>query len=268
MRTWLVALPFILSSLTAHAVEGEPAQKSKANAFGSNKGYLATTALPDSASLLPQPPVPGSAAQSRDEAEAQHALTLRGTSRWEQAIRDADLRAPTEQFECALGIKVSKTDTPHLARLLNRSMIDFAYSSMAAKRKYQRPRPFMVNGAPICTPDFEKVLRLDGSFPSGHSAYGWGTALILAEIAPERANDLLVRGRAYGQSRVICNVHWLSDTEEGRVIASATFARLHSQKDFQSDLKAARKEIAKARNTGAHPSESQCANERAALAAQ
>jgi acid phosphatase (class A) len=31
--------------------------------------------------------------------------------------------------------------------------------------------------------------------------------LILAELAPERATPILNRGRAYGESRVVCGVH-------------------------------------------------------------
>ena len=30
----------------------------------------------------------------------------------------------------------------------------------------------------------------------GHTAIGWGFALILSELAPDRADDLLARGRA------------------------------------------------------------------------
>jgi acid phosphatase (class A) len=64
---------------------------------------------------------------------------------------------------------------------------------------------------------------------------------------------------------VVCNVHWLSDTEEGRVMASATVARLHDQAEFRSDLEAARNEIAAARAVGRKPARD-CAVEAARLA--
>ena len=70
------------------------------------------------------------------------------------------------------------------------------------------------------------MLREDGSYPSGHNAIGWASALILAEIAPERADLVLARGRAFGQSRVICNVHWQSDASEGRTMGAAAVARM------------------------------------------
>ncbi len=48
----------------------------------------------------------------------------------------------------------------------------------------------------------------DGSYPSGHTAAGWGWALAFSQINPERSNELFMCGLAFGQSRVICNAHW------------------------------------------------------------
>ena len=48
---------------------------------------------------------------------------------------------------------------------------------------------------------------MDGSCPSGHTDIGWGWALILSEIAPDRTDAILERDRAFGESRVVCNVH-------------------------------------------------------------
>ena len=124
----------------------------------------------------------------------------------------------------------------------------------------------MVDGAPSCTPDEEPALRKDGSYPSGHSAISWGWALILAEAAPDRVDAILARGRAFGQSRVECNAHWLSDTEEGWLMASGVIARLHDNADFRADLAAARTEIEAARVKGLGPTRD-CAREAAQLAA-
>jgi acid phosphatase (class A) len=134
------------------------------------------------------------------------------------------------------------------------------------KVKYQRARPFTVNGSPPCTPELDGALRADGSYPSGHSAIGWGWALALAEAAPDRADQVLARGRAFGQSRVVCNVHWLSDAEEGRVMAAGVVARLHADETFRADLAAAKAELAKVRAAGSKPARN-CATEAAQLAA-
>jgi acid phosphatase (class A) len=231
-------------------------------------GYLPRGAAPNSLTLLPAPPAPGSAAQARDDAAAKAAVAASGGRRWAQAIEDADLHFPevAETFSCAVGVRITEADTPRLYGLLRRTLVDVGLSTYPTKMKYQRARPFMSDGGSTCTPSEEAALRKDGSYPSGHSAVGWGWALILVEAAPERADAILARGRAFGQSRIACNVHWLSDVEEGRVMASATVARLHDEAAFEADLTAAKAEIDSARAKGLSPSRD-CAKEAAQMAA-
>jgi acid phosphatase (class A) len=122
-----------------------------------------------------------------------------------------------------------------------------------------------VNKAPACTPEKETRLRDDGSYPSGHTAIGWAWALILSEIAPDQMDAILARGRAYGQSRVVCNVHWESDVIEGRTIGAAAVARLHNDSTFLADLAAAKVELAAVRAKGSVPARD-CPSEAAELA--
>ena len=88
---------------------------------------------------------------------------------------------------------------------------------------------------------------------------------MLAEVAPERADALLQRGRDFGQSRLVCNVHWQSDIDAGRIMAAATVARLHADPAFRSDLATARTEIEATRGAGLRPG-GDCAGEAASLA--
>lgn len=238
-----------------------------AKADGPAVGYLPSTALPDSLQLVPPPPASGTAAQALDEAVARRSAALRDTPRWSQAQADADLRFPRAAgtFACALGVEVSETATPHLYQLLRRSAVDLGRATGAAKEHYKRQRPFLVNGQALCTPEGRDHLARSGSYPSGHSSVGWGWALILAEIAPERTDDLLARGRSYGESRNVCNVHWHSDVVQGRQVGAGTVARLHADPVFVADLAAARAEVASARQQGAAPSRD-CAAETVALA--
>ena len=218
-------------------------------------GYLDRAMAPDSLALVPPPPAPGSPGMALDEAVSRQALALHGTPRFTQATRDADLSFPAgaSQFACALGIPVDRTRTPHLYRLLERSRIDASAATKAAKNHYRRPRPFMLNGQPTCTPEDEEELRGNGSYPSGHSAIGWAWALILVEADPGRTDALLDRGRNYAESRLVCNVHWQSDVLEGRHMGAAAVARLHDNAEFRADLAAARGEIAAARAAGLKP---------------
>lgn len=229
-------------------------------------GYLATDAVPSSLLQVPPPPGAGSAALALDENIAERSFALYNTPRWQLAISDADLSFPhaAGTFSCVLGIAVSPSETPRLYRLLRRSMTDLGASTGSAKKHYQRTRPFVLNNKPMCTPNDREGLEHDGSYPSGHNAIGWGWALILAEISPQQADALLVRGRSFGESRNVCNVHWHSDVMQGRLVGAGTVARLHADAAFRADLLAARDEIAAARAQGAKPTRD-CANEAAAL---
>ena len=152
-----------------------------------------------------------------------------------------------------MGIPITEEDTPHLYMLLRRTGADAGLSTYTAKRQYQRKRPFMMNDEPICTPDEEELLRKDGSYPSGHTALGWAWALILTEIAPDSADAILARGRAFGESRNVCNVHWHSDVAEGRFMGAATVAKLHANPAFRNEVEAAKAEFTAVRARGLKP---------------
>ena len=149
----------------------------------------------------------------------------------------------TEAFNIVLDIKISEENTPHLYMILRRTLADAGLSTYAAKNHYQRQRPFMHNNAPTCTPDEEEALRKDGSYPSGHTAIGWAWALILAEVFPAQADVILERGKEFGISRNVCNVHWHSDVVYGRMMGAAAVAKLHANPQFVIDLEAAKAEI-------------------------
>jgi acid phosphatase (class A) len=230
-------------------------------------GYLPRNALPNSLALLPSPPAAGSAALAYDEETSRKALTLRGTPRWTLANEDANLMFPQAAgtFSCALNAPITEEDTPHLYMLLRRTLMDAATSTNKAKDHYMRTRPFAVNKEPICPTDEGKPYIKGGSFPSGHTATGWAWALILSEISPEQTDAILARGRVFGESRMICNVHWQSDVTEGRFMGAATVARLHADPTFRADLEAAKAELAAARAKGPKP-QRDCAAEAAAMA--
>jgi acid phosphatase (class A) len=212
-------------------------------------GYLPQAAVPDSIALLPPPPAEGSDAIALDQEINRTDLALQGTPRWRLAGMDANLSFPwaAGDFACSLDISVTQLDTPRLYRLLRRAMADAGASNGAARDKYKRERPFQVNKQPTCTPGAEESLASSGSYPSGHTAIGWTWALILSETSPERSEAILARGRAFGESRLVCNVHWESDVIEGRLLGAATVARLHADPTFLADLDAAKAEVAAAR---------------------
>ena len=209
------------------------------------EGYLPHEKMPNSLLLVSPPPEEGSAALELDMEIATKFVAMEDEARKEQATKDAILHFPeaAEAFNIVLDINISEENTPHVYMILRRTLADAGLSTYAAKDHYQRARPFMINGSPTCTPEEEEYLREDGSYPSGHTAIGWAWALILTELFPDQADVILERGKQFGISRNVCNVHWHSDVIAGRMMGAAAVARLHANADFLIDMAAAKKEL-------------------------
>ncbi len=269
-RVASVVAAFVLSACaTAPAPAPQPAATSPGASLGFLPGFLQREVLPNSLLLLPPPPAVGAPAFAADEAAYRSTRALRGTPRWDLAVQDADLRFPGSlgTFSCAIGAPITPQDTPLLYDLLRRSTTDGAVATNAAKDHYKRVRPFAEYNEESCTPKEEGILRTNGSYPSGHTAIGWTWALILTELSPQHADAILQRGYAFGQSRVICGVHWQSDVNEGRVVAAGVVARLHADDGFNVALREAKKELDAVYRKGLKPTRD-CAAETAALVPQ
>tara|TARA_X000000950_G_scaffold2528_1_gene2634 strand:+ start:65 stop:883 length:819 start_codon:yes stop_codon:yes gene_type:complete len=220
------------------------------------KGYLPDNAVPDSLQLLPPPPQLGQPEHALDDTVSRRSFPLPGTPRWNLAAADADLGFPqaASTFSCAIGAPISEEATPTLVMLLRRTLTDAGLSTYKAKNHYGRKRPFLENGKPICSPEDQAKLTTDPSYPSGHTAVGWAWALILSEMVPQRRNEILARGLAYGESRHLCNVHWASDVMNGQLMGAAAVALLHTNAEFEADFIAAKAEVNAAKAKGLPPS--------------
>ncbi len=229
-------------------------------------GYLSPKLLPDSLALLPKPPAAGSPQAAADLDMHRNTRALRGGPRWNLAAQDAVLKFPiaADTFSCALDMPILAQSTPHLNMLLRRVLVDAGLSTYKAKDTYNRRRPFVELGEGSCYPPDEPSLIKDGSYPSGHAALGWAWGLVLAGLAPDKADAVLQRAHAFGQSRVVCGVHWQSDVDSGRVMGAAAVARLQSDPTYAAQAALARSEIQEARARG-QKSRRDCAAEAAAL---
>ena len=229
-------------------------------------GYLPIKERIDSKAILPAPPSTP-AETATDEAISRAALSLKGSERWKLAARDANVNFPDAAgvYSCALGSPITQKDTPYLYQLLRRVASDAGYAGDGAKELYKRNRPFVINKQAPCTPEEMDRLGADRSYPSGHSSTGTAWALVLAELAPDRVIPILKRGQAFAESRVVCNMHWQSDTVQGRFVGVYSYGRLQASSEFQSDMRMARKEVAAARALGLPPNRD-CDEEARALA--
>jgi acid phosphatase (class A) len=207
-------------------------------------GYLAERE-PDFLSMMPPYPVFNSMQDEADVATLRQWQQPDDSLRWQLA--NADVKMSYDRFAQAFATEINPVDTPLLVHLLDRVEQDVQAVAFSAKNFYDRPRPYQrfqmehVCGAEKAPPP-EVPLKGGSSYPSGHTSFGWAAALILAEVVPERAQTLLARGHEYGESRVVCGVHYPSDIVGGELVATVVVARLHSVPQFSRDLACAKQE--------------------------
>ena len=200
----------------------------------------------DSLALLPPPPAVDSIDFMNDKAQYDAGKLLRNTERGKQAYHDAHVTGDgvAAALSGAFGTEITQDNTPELFKLVMKMREDAGdLATRSAKNHYMRIRPCAFYHEPTCRPDEESTLSTNGSYPSGHTAIGWATALVLAEINPPRQGTILQRGYEMGQSRVICGYHWQSDVTAARLVASAIVARLHAEPTFAAQLQRAKTEF-------------------------
>lgn len=200
----------------------------------------------DSLYYLPPPPKEGDAAFENDKAAYRNGFKMKGSPRWKQAAEDADLHQANQArvWSEALGVKIGEATTPETWKMLGELLVVGAdYASNRAKQHYMRTRPFVVFHNPTCLPADEPELRTNGSYPSGHTAFGTVMALVFSQAKPERAKELMKKGYEFGQSRVICGAHWQSDVDAGRYVGAAEYARLETLPEFHKQIEQIKAEL-------------------------
>jgi acid phosphatase (class A) len=248
----LAALSLMVpAAASAQSLEGVKRPEGEAKP----EGYLAKGSV-DYRLLVGPPPVPDSLLDQIDMSISQRFQAAVAPDRWETAQLDSKMVYP--RFADAFGRPIDRAHSPRLIQLLNRVMRDAADPVWTAKEIFQRPRPYQryqltrrCGSSPIPAPD--KEPRGGSSYPSGHTVYGWATALLLAEVAPDRAPQILDRGRDYALSRVICGYHFPTDTDAARAVAAAVLTRLREVPAFRDDLLAAQAEYDAASAAPAEP---------------
>jgi acid phosphatase (class A) len=244
---FLLAIAMAASSLTAQAKDEQ-------------SGYLAPNAV-DILKILPPAPQKGDARYDADRAIFKATRRFVGSPRWILATNDVQLSPATlmHDFSCSLGVSLTPETAPKLVHLMEIAGKDTSRAANVAKDHFQRLRPFQIDEGDICQPSIELANSFD--YPSGHTTRGWTWAALLAELVPENAGAIFERGRAYGESRIVCGAHNASAVESGRLTAGSILAVAHSSPAFQTDLKAAKEELDALRADAMTPRPQNCAAE-------
>lgn len=220
--------------------------------------YFTQEELPNMINFLPPPPEFESARFAADETQYLWGIRQRqDEERAAMAIRDANYGMQTiiQEFCPILGLEISSDGTPELYTLLQDVGATCDSISNRAKEYYRRTRPFVYYNQQTLVPEQEESHINNGSYPSGHTVLGWTMALLLSDINPAVADELLARGYEYGQSRVIAGYHWQSDVDAGRLGGSVLYAKLQGNERFRDQLAKAQQEFRELTQGSTHAAE-------------
>lgn len=249
-------------SLLAGAAAAQPQSLGRATVDPGTTGYLAAETRPDTYAILPPAPVAGTTRYEADRTIFLQTRKLKDTPRWTMAQGDVDQNGLLHSLSCSVGADLTDKTAPKTFALVKRAYIDIRQAVDRPKDIYKRQRPYLIDEGPICV-EATEALAKSADYPSGHNTYGWTVGLIVAELAPDRATQVLKRARAFGEGRLVCGVHNLSAVEAGRLNASIVVAGLHGSADFRRDMDAARAELAALRRSSPAPDAAACAAETA-----
>jgi acid phosphatase (class A) len=206
-------------------------------AFAYDAAYVSTGQV-NLARLLPPPPLPDSLQHKNDLQAVLRAQATRSQEDAARAVRDNSLSI--FQFEDGiLGSGFTEARLPKFIAFHKRVIDDTRAIFLASKDIWNRPRPFLASKEVNAVGE----LLTTASYPSGHAMRGWLTAILLANIVPEKATALFARAREYADNRVVAGVHFPSDLEAGRLGASAIAAAMMLNDRFTSDLNDAGAEL-------------------------
>lgn len=220
----------------------------------------------DSTALIEPPPMVGSEAARADlqaVLDAQRAGHAAGTTA--RAVADAviDCQRVAEVLEPAVSPQgpvanaapLSSGEGADAVAFATRAAKQVAGATGAPKTHWGRARPYVENPAVERLGDVapDSPLAVKGgferdhtSYPSGHTAFGTGCAIVLAQMVPEQRAAVFARARLYGESRLIVGAHYPTDVDAGRRVGTAAAGLMLQNALFQADLLTARAQLRRA----------------------
>lgn len=198
----------------------------------------------DPARLLPPPPPKGSPAEAI-ELQRNHALIdSASTERKAQAKIDSDTETPSI-YDGATGRDLKSLPNTWALLKLVQSETDLAIN--LSKNAFNRTRPWGVDPT-IISCEGSSGKKPTRGYPSGHSGLGYSVGWTLAQLMPDRAQQILARAKDYAVSREICGEHFESDTEGSHVIGTLSAWTLFNDPRLAGLYDAARTELARPAN--------------------
>jgi len=208
------------------------------NAPGVAKVYVSTSDV-DLTKLLAPPPAQDSA---QTKAEIKEILIFQESRTKQMAdFAAADQNITVYRFADVLGDKFKKENLPLTTAFFDEVVENAKKIVDPAKNYWKRPRPYEADKR--VNPCVNKPGN--ASYPSGHSTIGNLIAIILANMVPEKKEELFNRGLTFALNRVIGGVHYRTDIEAGRIAAALIAEDMFNNEEFKEDFESAKAELRK-----------------------
>ena len=200
--------------------------------------YLTEATRPRGSHILPAPPSFTGDEFANDLYYYQWGKAQRQDQNLREELIHADTTGIFILFSEAMGIKLSRKNTPEIYKLA-RTALDDAHEAVAvAQKHFNRTKPFVKFHEESLKPEgyIHDFKDKGDSYPSGHATRGWMMAFVLSNVAPERTEPLMNYARQFALNRVIMGRHWKSDIDAGLMLAAALFADISVCEAYQKQL--------------------------------
>lgn len=223
---------FLAASALVYA-QGQPAPQ--------RKPIFVTPEQLSAAAILPTPPAPSSWKTLEELAEL-HRIEQTRTAADIQHAQEDDREESMFAFADVMGPQFQRAILPLTALLSDHVKNDESIIVNPAKQFFRRSCPFFVDTTlhPVCKTNANPE---DFSYPSGHGVTGYLEALVLAQLVPEKRDQILARADDYAHSREVCGVHYASDEAASRVVAYAMIGIIINHRQFKAEFAAAKNEL-------------------------
>jgi acid phosphatase (class A) len=232
IRTTLAfSLPMLLAGVSvAYAAEAPGKVVQTANFVNPAKVNLLE--------LLPPPPAKESVQTQAELAEI-HEIEKTRTAERVKIAQEDQTETVFAVIRGDLGADFAEAKLPKTADFFKKLIAEEGLVVDPAKDVWARPRPAVADATvKVCVKP-----STSGSYPSGHSTVAYMTALVLSDMLPERRAAIFEDAARFAESRIICGVHYRSDTVASRTAAAVIVMQARSNPAFQKEFNAAKAEV-------------------------
>jgi acid phosphatase (class A) len=206
------------------------------------------TAKVELSNLLPPPPAAGSIAAQHDLQTVLAVQQSRTQADMDAAKADTD--RSVFRFADVLGAGLQPKSLPKTAAFFTHVLAFDKDAVKDAKDFWKRQRPAAVSSD---VHPLAKEKDNDWSYPSGHATFGYSTAVLLANMLPEKRAAIFARADVYAEHRIVMGAHFPSDVEAGHLAGTVIATEIMQDPNWRQDYEAARLELRHALGLPANP---------------